>query len=52
MFYRRLSDTTFAPFELVVEKDAGDPEPFTGSLDGSFCGYSVEIPLSDFPSTE
>ena len=34
------------------EKEAGDDGPFTGSLVGTFCQTDVEIPLSDFPSTD
>ena len=33
-------------------KEAGDDGPFIGSLVGYFCGASVEIPLSSFPSPE
>ena len=34
------------------EKEAGDDGPFSGSLAGTFCQTDVEIPLSDFPSTD
>ena len=34
------------------EKEAGDDSPFTGSLVGTFCFTDMEIPLSDFPSTD
>ncbi len=37
---------------IEVEKEAGDDGPFTGSLVGTFCSTDVEIPLSDFPSTD
>ena len=37
---------------VEVEKEAGDDGPFTGSLVGTFCHTDVEIPLSDFPSTD
>ena len=36
----------------MFAKEPGDDSPFTESLDGSFCGASVEIPLEGFPSVE
>lgn len=53
-FYHVPSGEEWGIGSLVFEgeKEAGDDRPFTGPLVGEYCEADVEIPLSDFPSTD